>query len=95
MESEQERKRKLIINSYLKNPGISQRQLAKSLKIAKTTIQNVLAKFKEVPSVQRKRGTGKKRGSVNENLQKEVIRRYKRKPNLSVRDMAEQVGTSK
>lgn len=94
MESEQVTKRKLIISEHVKNPELSQRQLAKLLKLPRSTVQRVLVRFKKEASVSRKRGTGRKKGSGDKKLQKEVIKQFKRNPNISVRDVANKLATS-
>lgn len=94
MDASQEERRQLIVSAHVENPNMSQRDLAKKLKIPKTTIQNVLSKFQESCSVQRKSGSGRKSGSADQKLAKEVVAKFKQNPNLSLRDVADKVGTS-
>lgn len=67
MAANQVNTRKLIVDTYLKNKDWSQVQLAKHLKIPRSTVQTVLYKYKEPLSVERKVGSGRKRekGSCN------------------------------
>lgn len=95
MGKDQEKVRKLIASTIIENPGISQRNLAKKLNMPKTTIQNILTNLKNRGTIERKRGSGRKKGSVNKDIERKVKALFKRNPNTSVRDMAEKIGTSK
>ena len=60
MKIEQVKTRKLIVDKYLDNQAISQRQLAKQLNLPKTTIQNVLSNFRKTLTIERKPGSSRK-----------------------------------
>jgi len=94
MQSEELRNRKLILDNYLSNPSISQRKLGKQLNLSKSTIQNVLAYYRKTLTIERKYGSGRKKGSQDTNLERKTLVVFNRNPNLSERAVAEKVGTS-
>ena len=61
MKTEQVKTRKLIVDKYLDNQAISQRQLAKRLNFPKTTIQHVLSNFRKALTIERKPGSSRKK----------------------------------
>ena len=60
MSTEQTKQRFLIVDKHLKNPTLSNRKLAKSLKISRRTVDTVLKWFTEQKTIQRKQGSGQK-----------------------------------
>lgn len=87
--------RKNIVNIFQENPGYSQNDIARCLKINKSTVQSVLSKFKKDLTVERKQGSGRKSGPVDKNKAKKVVDCFTRNPSLSIRDVAKKVKVSK
>ena len=65
MSTEQTKQRFLIVDKHLKNPTLSNRKLAKSLKISRRTVDTVLKRFTEQKTIQRKQGSGRKKRTAN------------------------------
>ena len=65
MSTEQTKQRFLIVDKHLKNPTLSNRKLAKSLKISRRTVDIVLKRFTEQKTIQRKQGSGRKKRTAN------------------------------
>lgn len=94
MRSKQERIRELIVHKKQENPDFSHNDIAKSLKLAKSTVTYVLKNFNERKTTARKAGSGGKKGFKCEQKAKEVISAFKRNPRLSIRDVAKKVNMS-
>lgn len=95
MSSEQEDTRNKIIYKYLENPHQKYSKIAKEVDISLSTVKRVITKHKQGLSTRRKPGSGRASGPSDMNLAREVRRKFAQKPSTSVRDMAEQAGTSK
>ena len=65
MSTDQTKQRFLIEDKHLKNPTLSNRKLAKSLKISRKTVDTVLKRFTEQKTIQRKQGSGRKKRTAN------------------------------
>ena len=61
MSTEQTKQRFMILDKHLKNPTLSNRKWAKSLKISRRTVDTVLKRFTEQKTIQRKQGSGRKK----------------------------------
>jgi len=61
MNTGQVKTRKLIVDKYLDNQAISQRQLAKQLNLPKTIIQNVMSNFRKTLTIEMKPGSSRKK----------------------------------
>lgn len=59
-----------------------------------STVQNVLANCSRTRSIERKSAPIRKAGAVDEEVEKKTIKTFKECPNLSVRVVADKVGTS-
>lgn len=86
--------RKKILHKYNENPRWSHSMIAKSIGIPKSTVGNVLRRFKKSLTVERTKGQGRKPGPSNKNLHQKIIRSFKQNPGLSNRKRAERLGTS-
>lgn len=86
--------RELIVRKYQENPSFSHNDIAKSLKIAKSTVTSALKKYNETLSIDKKKGSGRKKGFVSQKKSKSVIAALNRNPGLSVRDVAKKVNMS-
>lgn len=94
MTSKQFEVRQKILHEHNKNQSLSHNDIAKTLKIAKSTVTNVLKNFNNRLSIERKKGSGRKCGAVSKQKEKSVVTIFKRNPNLSVRDVAKKVKMS-
>lgn len=86
--------RKQIVHKYLENPALSQRKLAKSLNIARSTVWYVLKQYKETLSTERAPRTSNKTLILDQNITKKVAQDITRNPNLSLRKRAQKLGTT-
>lgn len=73
--------RKQIVHKYLENPALSQRKLAKSLNIARSTVWYVLKQYKETLSTERAPRTSKNT-HIGPKYYKESCARYYTEPQL-------------
>ena len=86
--------RKLILNKYNENSGMPQCQIAKSLKIPRFTVQNVLSNLFKTKSIERLAGSGRKTGAADKNIENKILNAFHTYPNMSVRLVANKIGTS-
>jgi transposase len=94
MTSKQEEQRVKILLAQQENPTFSHAKLAKLLDVAKSTVTNVLKVFGERLSTARKPGSGSNRNRDMAATTKKVAAKYKRNPNLSIRDAAGKLNVS-
>jgi len=94
MKTEQVKTRKLIVDKYLDNQAFSQLQLAKQLNLPKTTTQNVLSNFRKTLTIERKPGSSRKKGTMDNKLKQKILAVFRRNCNLSEWLVAEKVETS-
>lgn len=80
--------RKLIVNKYIENPTQSGSEMAKMLKLPKTTICRVIKRYKESLSVERSVQVNRKHGTQNKQLNSKVLKSIKTNPGLSDYDLA-------
>ena len=76
------------------HPDYSHAKLAKLLNVAKSTVTNVLTVFAERLSTARKAGSGGNRKPEATVTTKRVARCFERNLNLSVRDVAKNLGVT-
>lgn len=95
MASRQQQLRNLVLDKWLQNPNRSQKTIANSVGVTQQTVSNVISKFLQTKSIQRKPTKRSKRGTRNKQNEKQVVKVYKRKPNMSVRDVAKKVNVAK
>jgi DNA invertase Pin-like site-specific DNA recombinase len=94
MDSNQKEKREIIVAHFLENPEESISLIARKLKFPKTTVYDVIKRFRDSCTVERRRGSGRKPGPVNATLCRKITRSFKLNPGLSDRDRAKRYGTS-
>lgn len=87
--------RKLIITKFLDNPSLSQRQIARELKLPQSTVSDVIRRYKATQSVKRKRSGGRKPGILNQSLASKVVKYSKKNPNASIREMSQKFSASR
>lgn len=83
------------MDKWLENPKKSQKTIARLVGVTQQTVSNVISKFKETKSVQRKPGSGSKHGTRDKNLEKKVLVSLRRNPVVSVRDLAKKLNAAK
>ena len=86
--------RKKIVHKYFENPSWSQKQISKSPNVPKSTVGDVLKRYKETLSVERAKQSGTKKGPRNKKLHATIVRSFKQNPGLSDRDRAKRYGAS-
>lgn len=87
--------REKILHKFNENPKASGRSIAKKLKMPKSTVADVLKRFKETLTIGRAPHPSRKCGPKNKELAKKVTRSFKANPALSDRDRARRYGTSR
>ena len=87
--------RKKLLHKYHENPSMSHSMIAKATGTAKSTVTSVLKRFKDMLTVNRAKGGGRKPGPVNKELAKKIVRSAQQNPALSDRDRAKRFGTSR
>ena len=55
---------------------MSQCQIAKSLKISRSTVQNVLSNLFKTNSIERQAGSGRKGGAVDKNIENKILKAF-------------------
>lgn len=86
--------REKIVHKYWEDPAVSVCKIAKSLKLPRTTVRDVLKGYKETLTINRKPGSGRKPGTYNKKLYQKVRLSFKTNPGLSHRDRAKRFKTS-
>lgn len=94
MSSNELSNRKSILHKYLENPSRSAASIAKELKLPSSTARSVIKRFKSSLSIERKPGSGRKKGPLNKKLHQKVVKSIKSNPGLSQSDLAKRHGTS-
>ena len=95
MPSEEENRRKLVVDEYMKDPTQSYAKIGKVLGLQRNTVRRIILRFKDINSTTRKPGSGKKSGPVDKKLSKNIVALLKRNPNVSERAVATKLQTSK
>lgn len=95
MSSKQFETRKMILYKYQENPTLKPYKLAKQLKLPSSTVYKVINRFKRTLSIERKAGSGRKKGFADKNLEKLIVRSLKQHPELSDNDRALKYKTSR
>ena len=90
----EEKHRVKILLAHGESPNYFHANLAKSLNMTKSTVTNVLKMFGERFSTARKAGSGGNRKPEATATTKRVANCFERNPNLSVRDIAKNLGVA-
>lgn len=93
--SSQKQRRDLIIDKWHENTSATIKSIAKTLNMPKSTVQNVIARYKKTHSTSRKEGSGRKVGPIDPQLAKSIVKAFKTNPSRSVRFLANKFGVSK
>ena len=84
--------RKFIIKIFQEHPEWSFIKIAKEAGVYRGTVSNVIRCFQEDMTINRKEGSGGKKGFRSPRTAKKVVEIFKKKPNTSVRKVAQKVG---
>lgn len=84
--------RELIIRIYQANPRQSYKTIAKKAKVERRTVSRVLKNYEENLSIQRKSGSGRKKGFASPKTAKKIVASLERNPGTSNRKLASKVG---
>ncbi|XP_055698195.1 uncharacterized protein LOC129798830 [Phlebotomus papatasi] len=87
--------RKLIVNTYPRNPKASYSEIGRITGKCPSTVRRVILRFKELKTVVRKPGCGRKPGAVDKRMEKRVLALFQNQPCLSVKDVGKKLGISK
>ena len=87
--------RKKILHKNHENPSWSHGKIAKSLGIPRSTVSDVLRRFRTYLSVEQAEETVRKAIPVNKFLAKKIIKSIKQNPDLSDGNRAERYGRSR
>lgn len=87
MYSEKEVREK-IIKIFLKNPLWPYRKIAKELKVHRNTVSRAIKKYREDLTIDRKSGSGRKKGLTDIRKAKQIEQQFQRSPNTSNRKAA-------
>ena len=79
MSSNQDKKREKISYFLVENPGVSNKTISKELQIALRTVQSVVKRLKDTGTIERKSGSGRKKGFVRRDLVKKSERCLRQK----------------
>lgn len=86
--------RKLILDTHFENPTWSGSKIAKSLKLAKSTVCRVLKRFREQHTVDRKDHSKRRSGTKDRKLHSKVLRTIRANPGQSDYDIAKKFNAS-
>ena len=70
------------------------RLITGELKYRKSMVADVIKRYKETLTVERKPGSGRRRGFQSEPVSNRVVKTVKRKPNTSIRELSSKRGLS-
>lgn len=93
MSNEKER-REQIVRTKMDNPTMKGIQIANILGFPRSTVYRVLQNFRGRLSIDREKGSGKKKGFVNKKLAMKIATYYSRNPTISGRGLARKLGCS-
>lgn len=87
-------RRKEIIDKWNENPNLPVHFIAKQLKMAKSTVKDVLERYFETLSISRKQKKNQKKGPRNEKLEEKIVEIITKNRSMSIRDVAKKCGTN-
>lgn len=95
MQSKESENRRKILHEFQKNPTRKPYHIAKELNIPKSTVYDVINRFKETLSTNRRKGGGRKKGFVDKKLVNKVLRSLRDHPEYSDNHRASKYKTSR
>lgn len=87
-------RRNLILHKYVENSNVSIRKISKNLNIPKSTVGDVIQRFKETLTTNRKNGSGGSHGQENRKDAQKVIQCFAKDPKISTRSIARKLKKS-
>ncbi|XP_058462483.1 uncharacterized protein LOC131437267 isoform X1 [Malaya genurostris] len=87
--------RRKIVYKWCTERGLSLRKITKMEGVSENAVRNAIRKFGEDNTFEDKPKTGRKTGPANPQLDKRILKAFEQKKEVSVRDVAKKVGTSK
>lgn len=87
-------RREEILYNFLQNRHAKYADIAKQVGTNRATVRNVILRFLETKSTDRKKGSGGRRIPVNEPLERKVLEEIRVNPTASLRGLAKKYGTS-
>ena len=87
--------RQQIVYKWCTERGLSLRKIVKMEGVSEKAVRNAIRKFGEDNTSEDKPKTGRKKGPANPQLDKRILKAFEQKKEVSVRDVAKKVGTSK
>lgn len=87
--------RRNIVHKWCTEPGMSLRKLAKMEGVSDKAVRTAIRKFGEDNTFMDKPKSGRKKGPANPLLDKRIMKAFENKKEVSERDVAKKVGTSK
>jgi transposase len=87
-------KREFIVKKFLENPRWTFKKIAREVNVTEKTVSSAIKRYQESFNLQRKHGSGRKKGFHNAKKAKEIVAKLQQNPNLSNRKLADKVKTS-
>lgn len=87
-------KRKLIVKTFQDNPLWTFKKIAREVKSDQRTVSSAIKRFQESLDLQRKPGSGRKKGFHSPKKAKVVVAKLQQNPSLSIRKLANKAQTS-
>lgn len=87
-------KREKILRNFIQNPSWPISSIAKECEMSRRTTANVIKRFRDSGTIERRPGSGRKVGSGNTIREKKIVEDLKKNPELSLRDLGRKYGTS-
>lgn len=81
-------KRKLIVHKWCTIPNITLKQLAKTVEVSIGAVRTAIRKYGEDFTFYDAPKSGRKTGPTDRNLDRKIAQAFRRKPDLSVKDVA-------
>ena len=72
--------REKVYEIFLQNSTHSHSKIAKLSKVAKSSVGDILRRYKETQTIERKRGDGRKKGFIDKNKMNSIILSITRNP---------------
>lgn len=94
MDAKELGKRKIVVHKYNENPTMSVSEIARKLKMSKSTVYGIIKRYNKTLTVDRAPGSGRKAGPADKDLHRKLVRSIKQNPGLSNVDRAKKFGTT-
>lgn len=94
MSSKEFENRKIILHNYQKNPSASYKSIATASGVSKSTAFHVIKQYKTSLSINRAKGSGRKKGFMDQKVANKIRRSFEQNPGLSNRERAKKFKVS-